>query len=61
VINRITKRLRGAGLAMLDPAGLVDGLVDGFLDQIERLGAVLMPVQADGLVRQRIRIERRID
>ena len=57
VINRITERLRSVGLAMLDPAGLVDR----FLDQIERLGASLVPIQADSLARQRIRIERRID
>lgn len=57
MINQITERLRDAGLAMLDPARLIDR----FLDQIDRLGAVLLPAQADGLARQRIRIDRRID
>ena len=57
MINRITGRLRSVGLAMLDPVSLVDN----FLDQIERLGAGLMPIQGDGLACQRIRIERRID
>jgi hypothetical protein len=57
VINRITERLRSVGLAMLDPVSLVDR----FLDQIEKLGAVLLPVPTDGLACQRIRIERRID
>ena len=57
MINRIAERLRSVGLAMLDPVSLVDS----FLDQIERLGAVLLPVPTDNLARQRIRIERRID
>jgi hypothetical protein len=57
VIHRIAERLRGAGLAMLAPASLVDR----FLDQIDRLGAVLLPIQADGLACQRVRIDRRID
>ena len=57
MINRITERLRSVGLAMLDPVNLVDR----FLDQIERLGAVLVPIAGDGLACQRIRIERRID
>ena len=57
MINQITKRLRDVGLSMLDPVSLVDR----FLDQIERLGASLVPIEADGLARQRIRIERRID
>lgn len=57
MINQISERLRGAGLAMLDPVSLVDR----FLDQIERLGAALMPARADSLACQRIRIDRRID
>ena len=57
MINQIAERLRGAGLAMLDPARLIDRL----LDQIERLSAVLSPVQADRLACQRVRIDRRID
>jgi hypothetical protein len=57
VINQITERLWSVGQAMLDPAGLVDR----FLDQIDRLGAALLPAQADGLARQRIQIDRRID
>lgn len=57
MINRIAERLRSVGLAMLDPVSLVDR----FLDQIERLGTGLMPIQGDGLACQRIRVERRID
>jgi hypothetical protein len=57
VINQITERLWSVGQAMLDPAGLVDR----FLDQIDRLGAALLPAQADGLACQRIQIDRRID
>jgi hypothetical protein len=57
VINQIAERLRGVGLAMLDPANLVDR----FLDQVERLGGALLPVQADGFACERIRIDRRID
>jgi hypothetical protein len=57
VINQKTERLWSVCLAMLNPASLVDRL----LDQIDRLGAMLLPAQADGLACQRIRIERRID
>jgi hypothetical protein len=57
VINQIVQRLRELGLAMLTPTSLIDR----FLDHIERLGATLMPVQADSLACQRIRIDRRID
>jgi hypothetical protein len=57
VINQITVRLRGVGLALLDPAGPIDR----FLDQLERLGGVLFPAQAHDLACQRIRIDRRID
>ena len=57
MISEIAERLRGAGLAMLDPASLIDR----FLDQIDRLSAVLLPVQAHGLACQRVRIDRRID
>jgi hypothetical protein len=57
VINQISEQLRRVGSALLSPASLIDG----FLDQIERLGAVLVPVQADGLACGRIRIESRID
>ena len=57
MINQITVHLRGVALAMLDPAGLVDRC----LDQLERLGAVLLPGKTDGLACQRIPIDRRID
>jgi hypothetical protein len=57
MINQISERLRSAGLAMLDPVSLVDR----FLDQIESLGAALMPARADSLACQRIRIEPRRD
>ena len=57
MINQMTVRLRGVGVAMLDPAGLIDRI----LDQLERLSGVLFPAQADGLACQRIRIDRRID
>jgi hypothetical protein len=57
VIHHISERLWVVGSAMLSPARLVDR----FLDQIERLGAALMPVQADGLACARIRVESRID
>ena len=57
MINQITERLRDVGLAMLDPVRLVDR----FLDQIERLGAALVPIPADGLACQRIPIETRLD
>jgi hypothetical protein len=57
VINQISQCLWSLSSAMLNPARLIDR----FLDQIERLGAALMPVQADGLACQRIRIETRID
>jgi hypothetical protein len=57
VINQIAERLCTVGLAMLDPAGLVDR----FLDQIERLGGALPPIGADGLSCERIRIDHRID
>ena len=57
MINQIAVRLRGVVLAMLDPAGLVDR----FLDQLERLGAVLLPLKTDGLACQRIRIDRCMD
>jgi hypothetical protein len=57
VINQLSKRLRRLSSAMLSPASLIDR----FLDQIDRLGAALMPVQADQLSCQRIRSERRLD
>ena len=57
VINQIAERLSGAGSAMLRPASLIDRL----LDQIERLGVALMPVQVDEMACQRIRIDPRID
>jgi hypothetical protein len=57
VINQLSKHLRSLSSAMLSPASLIDRL----LDQIDRLGAALMPVQADQLSCQRIRSERRLD
>jgi hypothetical protein len=61
MINQISERLRRAGLAMLDPVSLVDRFVDRFLDQIESLGAALMPARADSLACRRIQIEPRRD
>lgn len=53
MMNQTTERIWAAGLLMLSPGYLIDGL----LDRIEKLRAVIMPAQACELSRHEIRVE----
>ena len=57
MITPRAERMWRAGFATLNPVRLVDRL----LDQIEQLGAALLPIQADGFACERIRFDPRID